>query len=136
MESVTHHPLAGEPEQERGGAAMETEVPGIQPHGTPQAEAAARAADGAAVPAAGAGTDATDSGRESRTDGGGPGPLLAGLARLLREVRDAIGAGKLGTMDPATAAVGDLETVETRETEVRRATPPGRGRGTSRTNGW
>ena len=43
----------------------------------------------------GNGADATDTRRESRTDGGIPGPQLAGLDRLLREVRDAISAGKL-----------------------------------------
>ena len=45
-------PLAGEPEQERGGAAMGTEVPGIQLHGTRPAEAADCTARGAAVSAA------------------------------------------------------------------------------------
>ena len=79
-------PLAGEPEQERGGAAMGTEVPRLQLHGTRPAEAADCTASGAAVSAAGARADATDSGREPRTDGRGPSPLLAGMARLFREV--------------------------------------------------
>jgi len=71
LDTIHHRdaPLAGEPEQERGGAAMGTEVPWVQPHGRLQFEAAARAADGAAVPAASVETDATDSGREQRADG-------------------------------------------------------------------
>ena len=135
-----HHrdaPLAGEPEQERGGAAMGAEVPRLQPsrHTASRSGGLHRRAVQRFRRRVRE-TDATDSGREPRTDGRGSSPLLAGMARLFREVRNAIRAGKLGTMDPATAAVGDLEAMETRETEVRRATPLGRACGTGRSHGW
>ena len=59
------------------------------------AEAADRAEGSGAVQAAGPGADGTDAGGEHRADGEGAGPLLTGLAGLLRVLRNALGAGAL-----------------------------------------
>ena len=76
-------------------------------------KAADRAESGTPVQGAGPGTDEPDAGCEYRTNGRGPVPVSAGLARVLREVRNAIGAGGAGTVGPAQIAICDLEAVET-----------------------
>ena len=57
-------------------------------------ETADRAESGGPVQGAGPGTDATDARGEHRTDGRGTGPVSTGLDRLLRELPNALGAGR------------------------------------------
>ena len=125
----------GEPEQESSRTAMDADVSGIRLHGRSSAEATDCLISSAAVSMAGAGVDATDLRREPRTDDRGSRPLLAGMARLFRDMRDTLSAGQLGTVDQATAAFGDLEAMETRKTAICPAPPTGRGRGTGRQSG-
>ena len=57
-------------------------------------ETADCAESGGPVQGAGSGTDEPDQRREHRTDGRGTGALFAGLDRLFRQMRNAIGAGR------------------------------------------
>jgi len=77
------------------------EVSGIQFHEHGHTKAANSAESGGPVPGADPGTNAPDQGCEHRTDGRGTEPLPAGMARLFREVSNALGVGTAGTVGPA-----------------------------------
>jgi len=66
---------------------------GIQLHERRHTKAADSAESGGPVQGAGAGTDKPDQRREHRTKGGGTDAVSARLARLFREMRNAVGAG-------------------------------------------
>ena len=114
---------------------MGAEVSRLQLYERRHTKAADSAESGGPVQGAGSGTDGPDERGEHQADGRGPNPVLAGLDRLLREVRNAFGVGGLGRVAPAQAPVCDLEAVETGNDEVCRTSQTGRETRLGRENG-
>ena len=108
--------------QERGGAASGTQVPRLQHLQRRRTETAHRRQGPAAFQAEGAGTDGADAGHQSGSNDEGVDQLFTRLEGLLRLLPDALGAGATGSMDTASAAVRDLETMEAGRAAVRPAT--------------
>src|ERR1039458_1331137 len=84
-------------------------------------KAANRRQDPGALQAEGAGAYRTDAGHQYRANDEGLSQLFTRLEKLLRLLRDALGAEGTGSVDTAQAAIRDLEAVETRESAVRQA---------------
>ena len=108
--------------QERGGAASGTQVPRLQHLQRRRTETAHRRQGPAAFQAEGAGTDGADAGHQSGSNDEGVDQLFTRLEGLLRLLPDALGADISGSMDTASAAVRDLETMEAGQAAVRPAT--------------
>ncbi len=86
-----HPQTQGEPAEERGGAALGAEVPGLQLHERARAETADCAEGAGPFQEAGTGADATDPRGEPRKDGRGIGPLSAWLAGLFWCLSNSVG---------------------------------------------
>ena len=109
MESITgfitkRTQAEGEPGEERGSQAMESEVPGIQLHKREGAEGAYCSGGSGPMQGAAPGTDSADT--NGGTGGGGHGVvrLPQGMAELLRLLPNPIGAQRPGLVDTATPA--------------------------------
>ena len=109
MESITGFitkrlKLNGEPGEERGSQAMESEVPGIQLHKREGAEGAYCSGGFGPMQGAAPGTDSADANGGTGGDGHGVVRLPQGMAELLRLLPNPIGAQRLGLVDTATPA--------------------------------
>jgi group II intron reverse transcriptase/maturase len=103
---------------------VEQQVPRLQLHPTRSQTAYLRQGH-RAVQAEGPRAYESDAGYWYGANGEGTGQLLAWMAGVLRLLRDALSAGKSGSMDAAKAANRDLEAMETRQGAVRQAVRPG-----------
>ena len=101
----------------------------IQPDGTVlfAAEAVYRAEIALAVQEADPGTHETEPRCQPGTDGRRASSLPDGLARLLRLLRDTLGASRPGLVDSAATPLLPVETVETRDDPLRGTPQAGRG---------
>ena len=125
---ITGQPQAqGERVEKRGGSTGGTEVPGLQLYERQTAETAHCAEVAVAVQEARAGTDETEPGRELGANGRTTGPLPGGLARLLRLLRDAVGASRPGLVDTQATPLLPMEAMETRQDPLRGTPQTGRG---------
>src|SRR6185437_14806731 len=126
----------GKRDEECGGAAMETEVSGLQLYERGCTKAADSAESGGSVQRASTGTHEPEQGCQRRTNGGEANPVSAGVDRLLRQMRNAFSAGGSGQMDQTQAEVCDLASMAIGIDKVCATSSARRGQGSGRSNGW